>query len=163
VRFLREATAAVVETWSADRVGIRLSPLSLANDIADSDPEPLFRHVVEVLNRFNLAYLHVVEGATQGPRDVPGGFVLQILRRAFNGVYMANNGYDLEMAVEARAEGRADVIAFGRLYIANPDLVERFKTGAPLAKLDQATLYGGDAHGYTDYPALDEARVGEEA
>jgi N-ethylmaleimide reductase len=161
VRFLREATAAVVETWSADRVGIRLSPISPANDIADSDPEPLFLHVIEALNPFNLAYLHVVEGATQGPRDVPGGFDLQKLRRAFNGLYMANNGYDLEMATQARAENLADVIAFGRLYIANPDLVERFKTGAPLAKLDQATLYGGDAHGYTDYPAMERDRVGE--
>jgi N-ethylmaleimide reductase len=163
VRFLREATAAVVESWSADRVGIRLSPISPANDIADSDPEPLFLHVVDELNRFNLAYLHVVEGATQGPREVPGGFDLQRLRRAFNGVYMANNGYDLEMAIRARAENLADIVAFGRLYIANPDLVERFETGAPLAKLDPATLYGGDAHGYTDYPAMEGTRVGEEA
>ncbi len=163
VRFLREVTAAVVESWSADRVGIRLSPISPANDIADSNPEPLFLHVIEELNRFGLAYLHVVEGATQGPRHVPGGFDLQKLRRAFKGVYMANNGYDLEMAVQARAQNLADVIAFGRLYIANPDLVERFKTGAPLAELDPATLYGGDAHGYTDYPALEETRVGEEA
>jgi N-ethylmaleimide reductase len=84
---------------------------------------------------------------------------LQKLRRAFNGVYMANNGYDLEMAIQARAENLADIVAFGRLYIANPDLVERFKTGAPLAKLDPATLYGGDAHGYIDYPALTAARV----
>jgi N-ethylmaleimide reductase len=163
VRFLREATSAVVEAWSADHVGIRLSPISPANDIADSDPEPLFLHVIDELNRFDLAYLHVVEGATQGPRELPGGFDLQKLRRAFNGVYMANNGYDLEMAVQARAHNLADVIAFGRLYIANPDLVERFKTGAPLAALDQATLYGGDAHGYTDYPALETTRVGEEA
>jgi N-ethylmaleimide reductase len=163
VRFLREATAAVVEAWSADRLGIRLSPISPANDIADSDPEPLFLHVIEELNRFDLAYLHVVEGATQGPRQVPGGFDLQKLRRAFKGVYMANNGFDLEMAVQARADNLADIIAFGRLYIANPDLVERFKTGAPLAALDQATLYGGDAHGYTDYPAMAGARVGEDA
>jgi N-ethylmaleimide reductase len=163
VRFLRVVTAAVVEAWSADRVGIRLSPISPANDIADSDPEPLFRHVIEELNRFQPAYLHVVEGATQGPRHVPGGFDLQTLRRAFNGVYMANNGYDLEMAIRARAENRADIIAFGRLYIANPDLVKRFKAGAPLAALDPDTLYGGDAHGYTDYPAMEGARVSQEA
>ncbi len=163
VRFLREATAAVVETWSADRVGIRLSPISPANDIHDSDPEPLFLQVVDELNRFELAYLHVVEGATQGPRELPCGFDLQKLRRAFKGVYMANNGYDLDMAIQARAQNLADVIAFGRLYIANPDLVERFKSGAPLAQPDQATLYGGDAHGYTDYPTMEGARVGEEA
>jgi N-ethylmaleimide reductase len=160
VRFMREVTAAVVDAWSADRVGIRLSPISPANDIADSDPEPLFLHAVDQLNRFNLAFLHMVEGATGGPREVPGGFDLQKLRRAFNGVYIANNGYNLEMAIEARAKNLADVIAFGRPYIANPDLVERFKVGAPLARLDPATLYGGDAHGYTDYPVLEKAPAG---
>ena len=163
VRFLREVTAAVVEAWSADRVGVRLSPVSPANDIADSDAEPLFLHVIETLNAFNLAFLHVVEGATGGPRDVPGGFDLQKLRRAFSGVYIANNGYDLDLALKARAENLADIVAFGRPFIANPDLVERLKTGAPLAQLDPETLYGGDAHGYTDYPALQGARVSEEA
>jgi N-ethylmaleimide reductase len=163
VRFLREVTSAVVDAWSADRVGVRLSPISPANDIADSDPETLFMHVVETLNRFDLAFLHVVEGATGGPRTQPPGFDLQALRRAFNGVYIANNGYDLELAVKARAETLADIIAFGRAYIANPDLVERFETGAPLAQLDPATLYGGDAHGYTDYPSMEDARVSEEA
>jgi N-ethylmaleimide reductase len=163
LRFLKEVTAAVVEAWSADRVGVRLSPISPANDIADSDPEALFLQVVEALNPFNLAFLHVVEGATGGPREVSGGFDLQKLRRAFNGVYIANNGYDLERAIKARAENLADIIAFGRPYIANPDLVERFETGAALAELDPATLYGGDAHGYTDYPAMEGARVSEEA
>jgi N-ethylmaleimide reductase len=162
VRFLRDVTAAVVETWSADRVGVRLSPISPANDIADSDPEPLFLHAVESLNRFNLAFLHVVEGATGGPRELPGGFDLQTLRRAFTGIYIANNGYDLELAIQARAGNLADIIAFGRPYIANPDLVERFKAGAALAEFDPATLYGGDAHGYADYPALDGARATEE-
>ena len=133
-RFLAEAVAATVGAWSADRVGIRFSPISPANDIADSDPRPVFEAAVRVINRFDLAYMHVVEGATQGPREVPGGFDLQLLRRAFKGLYMANNGYDLDLAVRARATGAADLIAFGRPFIANPDLVERMKAGAPLAQ-----------------------------
>ncbi len=153
-RFLLEVTDAVVGVCGADRVGLRLSPTSPANDIADSNPQPLFTHVAESLNPFGLAYLHVVEGATGGPREVEGGFDLQVLRRAFKGLYMANNGYDLALAQDALHAGRADLIAFGRPFIANPDLVARLRAGAALAELDRDTLYGGGAHGYTDYPAL---------
>ncbi len=156
-RFMVEVAEAVVGAWSADRVGIRLSPVSPANDIADSDPEPLFLHAVEQLNRFGLAFLHVVEGATIGPREVENGFDLNKLRTAFDGAYVANNGYDLALALKARQEGLADVIAFGRPFISNPDLVERLRTGAPLTQPDRATFYGGDAHGYTDYPPLRRA------
>ena len=152
-RFLAEVTAAVVGAWSADRVGIRISPVSPANDIADSAPQALFDHVVAELNRFGLAYLHVVEGATGGPRDAVA-FDFQALRQAFDGAYMANNGYDLELAQATLHAGRADLIAFGRPFIANPDLVERLRDRAPLNTLDRDTLYGGDAKGYTDYPAL---------
>jgi N-ethylmaleimide reductase len=159
-RFLREVTAAVTESWDAAHVGIRLSPISPANDIRDSDPQPLFTHAVELLNEFGLAFLHVVEGATIGPRDVEGGFDLQVLRRAFRGPYIANNGYDPALARETIAAGRADAIAFGRAFISNPDLVERLRRNAPLAKPDKATFYGGDAKGYTDYPTLEqEARA----
>jgi N-ethylmaleimide reductase len=154
IRFLREVTEAVISVWGAGRTGVRIAPVSPANDIADSDPQGLFTRVVEVLNSFGLAFLHVVEGATGGPRDVPGGFDMQILRRAFRGTYMANNGYDINMAKAAIAEGRADLIAFGRPFIANPDLVARLHSGMPLASLDAKTLYGGGAHGYTDYPAM---------
>jgi N-ethylmaleimide reductase len=154
VRFLGEVVAAVVESWSADRVGVRLSPSSPSNDIADNDPVPLFIEAVRVVNRFALAYLHVVEGAGQGPREVAGGFDPQRLRRAFNGPYMANNGYDAELAFGAIAGGEADLISFGRPFIANPDLVERLRAGAPLASPDRSTFYGGDARGYVDYPAL---------
>jgi N-ethylmaleimide reductase len=154
LRFLLEVTEAVVSVWGADRVGVRVAPVSPANDIADSNPQTLFTRVVEGLNPFGLAFLHVVEGATGGPRDVPGGFDMQILRRAFRGPYMANNGYDLALAQDALHAGRADLIAFGRPFIANPDLVARLRHGAPLAALDQKTLYGGDAHGYTDYPPM---------
>ncbi len=152
-RFLAEVVDAVVGAWSADRVGVRFSPLSPFNDIADSDPEPLFRRAVEIIDRAGLVYMHMIEGVTQGPREPEGGFDLQVLRRAFKGAYMANNGYDLDLAIHARSSGAADLIAFGRAYIANPDLVERLRTGTPLAELDHESLYGGDAHGYIDYPA----------
>jgi N-ethylmaleimide reductase len=99
----------------------------------------------------------VVEGATQGPREVAHGFDLQVLRRIFKGRYIANNGYDLALAREALRRGLADLIAFGRLFIANPDLVERLRIGAPLNELDRETLYGGGAKGYTDYPLLTPA------
>ena len=155
-RFLAEVVDATVEAWSADRVGIRFSPISPANDIGDSDAEPLFRRAVQIVEAAGLVYMHVVEGATIGPRDVPGGFDLQVLRRAYSGVYMANNGYDLDLAAKTRASGQADLIAFGRLYLANPDLVERLRAGAPLAKAPKETWYGGGAHGYTDYPTMAE-------
>lgn len=156
-RLLLEVVEAVTALVPSERVGIRLSPISPANDIADSNPQALFSHVVEQLNRFKLAYLHVVEGATGGPRNVDDGFDLHILRRLFNGTYIANNGYDLALAIKARQDNLADLIAFGRPFIANPDLVERLKTGAPLNSLDPDTLYGGDARGYTDYQALNAA------
>ncbi|MGI4850251.1 MAG: alkene reductase [Janthinobacterium lividum] len=153
-RLLLEVTQAVVSVCGADRVGIRLSPISPANDIADSDPARLFTYVVEQLNQFGLVYLHVVEGATGGPRETDDGFDLQILRRLFKGVYIANNGYDRELAISRRAEGKADLIAFGKPFISNPDLVERLRVAAPMNELDKDKLYGGGAEGYTDYPAM---------
>ncbi|RAM65063.1 NADH:flavin oxidoreductase [Herbaspirillum rubrisubalbicans] len=156
-RLLLEVVEAVTSVIPSERVGIRLSPISPANDIADSNPEALFSYVVQQLNRYQLVYLHVVEGATGGPREVEGGFDLQVLRELFTGLYIANNGYDLEMAVQARARNLADLVAFGRPWIANPDLVQRFQAGAALAQINQATLYGGGAEGYTDYPPLQPA------
>jgi N-ethylmaleimide reductase len=157
-RFLLEVTEAVARVCGGERVGIRLSPLSPVNDIGpDTDPEATYGYVVDRLNAFGLAYIHIIEGATQGPREVPGGFDLQILRWSFNGLTIANNGYDLELALEARRSDGADLIAFGRLYIANPDLMERLRIGAPLNVPDRASFFGGGAHGYTDYPALTPA------
>jgi N-ethylmaleimide reductase len=154
-RFLLEVVQAVVSACGSGRVGIRLSPVSPVNDAAlDSDPALTYGHVVECLNSFNLAYLHVVEGVTQGAREMPAGFDMQALRRAFNGRYIANNGYDLHLALEARQHLQADLIAFGRLYIANPDLVERFRSSASLNAPDRATFFGGGAAGYTDYPRM---------
>jgi N-ethylmaleimide reductase len=154
-RLLLEVTQAVLAVCGAERVGVRLSPVSPANDIADSKPAALFQYVVGQLNQFKLVYLHVVEGATGGARDIVPDFDWQALRRLFHGTYIANNGYDLALAVKARQADSADLIAFGRPFIANPDLVARLRQGAPLNPLDAATLYGGDAHGYTDYPFLE--------
>ncbi|WP_332877116.1 alkene reductase [Massilia sp. S19_KUP03_FR1] len=153
-RLLMEVTAAVTGVWGSNRVGVRLSPLSPMNDISDSNPQALFTHVVQQLNLFKLLYLHVIEGVTGGPRDVEHGFDLQSLRRLFNGLYIANNGYDLALAEQRRAAGQLDLVAFGRPFIANPDLVHRLQSHAALATFDQATLYGGGEHGYTDYPAM---------
>lgn len=159
-RFLLEVVEAVAAVCGGRHVGVRLSPLSPVNDLPrDTDPQSTYGYVAERLNGFDLAYLHVIEGVTQGPREVPLGFDLQVLRRAFKGAYVANNGYDLQLALEARRANRADLIAFGRPYIANPDLVERLRAAAPLNIADLATFFGGDAHGYTDYPFMDSGAV----
>jgi N-ethylmaleimide reductase len=153
-RIVVEVVDAVVKVWGGDRVGIRIAPLTKFADIGDSNPEPVYMSLVEQLNPFKLSYIHVVEGDTGGDRTPAGGFDLQKLRRAFNGPYMANNNYTLELAVEARAENLADLICFGRPFISNPDLVARLREGAPLTAADPSTFYAGEAKGYTDYPAL---------
>ncbi len=152
-RLLLEVTAAVAQEIGADRTGVRISPVSPANAISISDPQPQYDYIVDQLSALGIVYLHVVEGATGGPRDV-APFDFDGLRRRFAGAYMANNGYDLDLANAHLAEGKADLFAFGRAFISNPDLVERLKTGAPLNALNPATLYGGGAEGYIDYPAL---------
>jgi N-ethylmaleimide reductase len=149
-----EVTTAVLSVWAADRVWVRLAPISPANDISGSDPATLFTFVVEQLNQFNLLYLHVIEGATGGSREVENGFDLQMLRKLFKDVYIGNNGYDREMAISARQQNLVDMVAFGRPFISNPVLVARLKLNAPLNKLDADTLYGGRAKGYIDYPFL---------
>jgi N-ethylmaleimide reductase len=153
-RIVVEVVDAVVKVWGGDRVGIRLAPLTKFADIGDSNPEPVYMSLIEQLNPFKLSYIHVIEGDTGGDRNPSGAFDLQKLRHAFNGLYMANNNYTLELAVEARAENLADLVCFGRPFIANPDLVERLREGAPLAAPDPSTFYAGEAKGYTDYPAL---------
>lgn len=152
-RLLLEVTATVCAVWGADRVGVRISPVNPFNDIHDSDPQALFEHVAEVLNPFGLAYLHVVESAI-GTDAAPANFDFGALRRRFKGNYMANGGYDKVRANAVLAAGRADCIAFGVPYIANPDLVERFARDASLNPADQNTFYGGGEQGYLDYPAL---------
>jgi N-ethylmaleimide reductase len=153
-RIVVEVVEAVTKVWGGNRVGIRLSPLTKFADIGDSNPEPVYTSLIEQINPYKLSYIHVIEGETQGERHPAGGFDLQKLRRAFNGLYMANNNYDLKLAIEAREKNLADLICFGRPFISNPDLVERLRVGAPLATPDPNTFYAGDAHGYIDYPAL---------
>jgi N-ethylmaleimide reductase len=156
-RLLLEVTEAVVKVWGGDRVGVRLSPISPANDIADSNPEPVFSYVVEQLNRFGLAYLHLVEGTPGSSRAVSGAVDLQKLRSLFKGLYVANNLIDRETALELRRTNAADLVAFGRPFISNPDLVQRLHLDAPLTPANYETFYGGGSKGYTDYPFLTEA------
>ncbi len=156
-RLLLEVMAAVIKEIGASRTALRLSPVSPANDLTDSNPQPLFNYLIEQLELLKPVYIHVVEGATGGPRDVAPDFDFEALRQRYSGAWMANNGYDRALADKVLADGKADLIAFGRPYIANPDLVERFRANAPLNEVDRDTLYGGGAHGYTDYPALETA------
>ena len=158
-RLLLEATEAVCGVWGADRVGIRLSPQSPVNDIDDSDPEALFTHVVGALNRFGLAYLHMVEGIIRDANPAPDSFDIGILRRLFKGPYMANNCYDRAKALAAISSGAADLIAFGRPFISNPDLVERMEKGLALTPPDFSSFYTPGAKGYTDYPPASRPTV----
>ncbi|NIA53786.1 alkene reductase [Massilia sp. TW-1] len=155
-RFALEVVDAVVAEIGAGRVGIRLSPVTPANDLSDSNPQALFGYLVEQLNLRDIAFIHFIEGATGGARDVPG-FDFAWARKAFNGTYIANNGYDREMALGAVKSGHADAVAFGRLYIANPDLVQRLQRNAPLNVPNPQTFYTHGEEGYTDYPALEQA------
>ncbi len=152
-RLLLQVTHAVAGVFGADRVGVRLSPVNSFNDISDSAPDVTFPYVARRLNRFGLAYLHVVEQDFAGS-DATRGFDPRKLRDAFKGAYIANGGYDQVRAEVALATGAADLIAFGKPFIANPDLAARFATGAPLNLADEASFYGGDEKGYTDYPFL---------
>ena len=156
-KLMLEVSKAVAAEAGADRTGIRISPVTPANDIADSNPQALFDHIVDGLSALKLVYLHVVEGATGGPRDF-APFDYASLRKRFAGAYMANNAYDFELATKVLAANEADLIAFGKPFISNPDLVERLKAGAPLNDWDKNTFYGGGAKGYTDYPALAAAK-----
>jgi len=152
-----EVTEAVISTWSADRTGIRLSPYNSNGGMKDSDPVNTFTVAAEKLSAYNLAYLHSMEPLPGHPRAVPGERVSPHMRKAFKGVFLANGGYTKELGDQAIAANAADAITFGTLFIANPDLVERFKIGAKLNEADAATFYTHEAKGYTDYPALKNA------
>jgi N-ethylmaleimide reductase len=156
IRLTLEVTEAIVGTVGAHRTGIRISPVSPAGGVFDSDPQSVFFPLVGELNRFGLAYCHVIEGHTQGPREFHG-FDFAKLRGIFDGTWMVNNGYTLRLAIDAVASGLADLVAFGRAYIANPDLVERLRIDAPLNEVDWDHTFGGDERGYTDYRPLETA------
>jgi 2,4-dienoyl-CoA reductase-like NADH-dependent reductase (Old Yellow Enzyme family) len=166
-RFLFEVVEAITKEIGAGVTGIRLSPVTAAGDSSDPQPQPLFTYVVEGLARYGLSYIHVIEGQTGGPRDFKQGdapFDYQALRAAYQAAggkaaWMVNNGYDRQMAIEAVESGKADVVAFGRPFISNPDLVERLRRDAPLNDPNPSTFYGRGAEGYIDYPALEAAAI----
>ncbi len=153
-RFLLEVMQAVTGAIGGGRTGLRLSPVTPSNDAGlDGDTQALYEHAVAQLAPLQLAYVHVVEGATGGPRDI-APFDYAALRAKCTGAWMVNNGYTREMALDALARGHADLVAFGKAFISNPDLGRRLREDAPLNALDASTLYGGGAEGYTSYPAL---------
>ena len=160
-RLLVDVMQAIVQEIGGARVGLRLSPVTPSNDAFDPEPQPLFEYVVRQLAPLQLAYLHLIEGATGAARDHTQGdkpFDYAALRKVYrsaggSGAWMVNNGYDRPLADQSVADG-ADLVAFGKLFIANPDLPRRLREGAPLNTPDRTTFYGGTEKGYTDYPAL---------
>jgi N-ethylmaleimide reductase len=161
-RFLRDVMVAVCNEVGSGKVGIRLSPVTAANDAIDAEPQPLFEHVMRLLAPMKLAYVHIIEGQTGGDRQFTQGsgpFNYAGLRAAYlesggTGAWMVNNAYSRDMADQAMLDG-ANLVAFGRLYIANPDLVDRLRTHGPYNTPDRATFYGGGEAGYTDYLTRD--------
>jgi len=153
-RFLLEVTKALISVCGADRVGVRISPSGTFNDMSDSNPEAIFVYLLEQLNPLGLAYVHIVDALEGDIRHGANVIKLETLRAAYKGTLIVCGGYDQARAEETLEKGLADAIAFGQLYIANPDLAERFKLNAPLNKPDSRTFYGGTEKGYTDYPSL---------
>jgi N-ethylmaleimide reductase len=160
-RFLLEVTQAAIDVYGADRVGVRLSPYGIANGSGEPEPMPLYTHVVEALNPLGLAYLHLLEPRSSGAgradvnwQNVPSAMVL--FRPIWKGVLMAAGGFVGDSANAAIAEGHADLVAFGRYFISNPDLPRRLAHGFSLTPYHRPTFYGGAEKGYTDYPAYDE-------
>ncbi len=165
-RLLLEVVEAVSDVWGSDRVGVRLSPFGIANDSGEDDPLRLYGHVIRELDRLNLAYLHLIEPRASGAgqaevdhKNVPSA--AELFRPAWSGTLIAAGNFRPETAEAALAAGHADAIAFGRLFIANPDLPERIRRGAPLNAYHRPTFYGGGAEGYTDYPTLDAREAAE--
>jgi N-ethylmaleimide reductase len=161
VRFLMEVTEAVIEVWGSNRVGVRLSPYGVANGSGEPDPMPLYTQAIKSLNPLGLAYLHFIEPRSSGAgraevnhQNVPSAMVL--FRPIWNGVLISAGGFTGETAEAAIAAGHADAIAFGRIFISNPDLPRRLQHGYPLTPYNRATFYGGEETGYTDYSAYDE-------
>ena len=159
-RFLLEVTQAAIDVWGANRVGVRLSPYGIANGSGEAEPMPLYKHVIEQLNPLGLAYLHFIEPRSSGAgraevnwQGVPSAMVLY--RPIWKGVLITAGGFTDEAAEAAITQGHADAIAFGRIFISNPDLPLRLQHGYPLTPYDRKTFYGGDVAGYTDYPFYD--------
>jgi N-ethylmaleimide reductase len=163
-RLLLEVMDAVIGVWGKGRVGVRLSPYGTFSDMGDSNPVALFSYVLEQLSAREIAYAHVIEPRTSGsgggaPMDDAAPLTSHIFRKAFAGVLISAGGYTAATGNDTIAEGFADAIAYGRLFIANPDLVERFREDAPLNTPDRSSFYGGTEKGYTDYPALEQVET----
>jgi N-ethylmaleimide reductase len=159
-RFLLQLTQAVVSVWRGDRVGVRIAPSGTYGSMYDSNPEMTFGYVAEQMNRFGLAYLHIIEPRIKGTELIDRGqepIATQHLRPRFKGTIIAAGGFTRHSAETILESGDADLVAFGRLFISNPDLPERFRIGAPLSDYDRSTFYGGDKQGYTDYGFYNEA------
>lgn len=156
LRFPLEVVEAIIDVWGADRVGIRLSPMTTApgDTPLDGNTAETFGTYIEALSSLGLLYLHAIEGETQLSRDANDGVSFAALRQRFNGAYIANNRYTLELAAETLAAGGADLFSMGRPFIANPDLIDRLRLGAPLAEAPKEYWYGGDARGYSDWPGM---------
>jgi N-ethylmaleimide reductase len=159
LRLLGEVIEVVSKVFTSDRVGVRLSPYGTFNDMSDSDPVALFTAAIEKLNAYGLAYVHMIEpratsagGGEQVNEDAP--ITSELFRKAYQGKFITAGGYDQAMGERVLEEGMADAVAYGRLYISNPDLAERFEKNAPLNPYNRATFYGGNEVGYTDYPNL---------
>ena len=160
-RFLLEVANAVIPVWGSDRVGVRLSPSSGHNGMGDSDPETLFDHVAAKLNELDLAYLHIIEPRVHGNKDVDEGappVASARLRKIFTGTILAAGGFTAESAEAIISAGDADLVAFGRHFIANPDLPSRIERGLELNPYDRDTFYVGLERGYVDYPFHAAAR-----
>lgn len=154
-RLLKEVLEVLTSVWDAKKVGVRFGPYSEANDVTDSDPVALFTRAYQIAEEAGLGFIEIIEGQTGGERDAPEDGLAE-LRKHFSGLYIANNGFTRDLAISHVADGKADLVSFGRPYIANPDLVTRLEKDAPLNKADSDTFYGGGAEGYTDYPTLEE-------
>ncbi|WP_263351412.1 alkene reductase [Acidicapsa acidisoli] len=161
-RLLFEVVDAVVEVWGKARVGVRLSPYGKFGDMGDSNPVALFSYVLQQLSAREIAYAHLVEprvgaAGAGAPIDDSQPRTSHIFRKAFAGVLISAGGYTAKTAEETIAESYADAVAFGRLFIANPDLPERFRRNTELNTPDRSSFYGGSEKGYTDYPSLDQS------
>ena len=157
-RLLKDVTQAVVEVWDKGRVGVRLSPSSTFNDMHDSHPKAIFSYVAQALNKFDLAYLHVVEPRIQGNitiADDGTGLGARFFRSIFQGSIITAGGYTRETGEAILQDNHADFVAYGRLFLANPDLPKRFALSSALNHYDRNTFYSSGEHGYTDYPTLE--------
>lgn len=157
-KFMLEVTQAAISVWGADRVGVRIAPSGSYGSMSDSNPAATFGYITTQLDRMGIGYLHVIEPRVKGTEEIEEGrapTAARNLRSKFSRAFIAAGGFTRESAAAIVAAGDADLVAFGRHFISNPDLPERFKRGLPLNAYNRSTFYGGDARGYTDYPAHD--------